>query len=151
MTSIREFTAKNMAESLTAFGSPLFYIMVIVLLARTGFGQWPAVAVALASTEAVCACIKIFFPTIRPVPRANQGLLGRYDAGSFPSIHTARTASLAFSLTRCIDDPALVIAGIFLVIGVGWSRTVLGHHYAIDVIAGCVIGLTVSFLVFALW
>lgn len=149
--SLLEYLRRNLSADVTVFGSPVFYIPLLIVLAQMNFVQWKVLLVALIGTEVIAAAIKLLFPTTRPTPRNTQSLLGRYDAGSFPSIHTARAATLATVTTFLTDN--LVILGLVcaLLAGVAWSRVHLKHHYRIDVLGGLALGFCTGTVTAFLW
>ena len=139
-----KYVLGNFFSSVTSFGTPVFYFAVVLLLMKINFSFAIKLIIALAATEAVCAIIKIAYPKQRPIPRPSRGLLEKYDAGSFPSIHSARITALAVMVNSFYSDALLLSAGIALVIFVGYSRMYLRHHYFKDVIGGIVIGAIIS-------
>lgn len=139
------------ASEVTAFGSPVVYLPMIVLLWRLGLADWQLPVVILVLTEAACGVWKLAWPVPRPVPRPPKTFLDRYDAGSFPSIHSARAAACATWLVRTLHDPLLSILAVALVLGVGWSRVHLRQHYWRDVVGGFCAGSGIALAVLALW
>ena len=66
-------------------------------------------------------------------------------SSSFPSGHTASAFSFATAMTS--DTPWLALPLFGVASLVGYSRVHAGVHYPSDVIAGCVLGLSVGTLV----
>lgn len=72
-------------------------------------------------------------------------LMAKLTSSSFPSGHTAN--AFAYSLTlghylpRKASIPLVILACL-----TGFSRIYLGMHYTTDVLAGCLLGMVVSFL-----
>lgn len=139
------------ASEVTAFGSPVVYLPLVVLFWRLGIADWRAAAMIFAVTEIVCAAWKLAWPVPRPAPRPPKTFFDRYDAGSFPSIHSARAAAAVTWLALVVPDRALIGLGIALALGVGWSRVYLRQHYVRDVLGGFAAGTLLTLLVARLW
>jgi len=141
-----KYILDNFFSSITLFGTPVFYIVIVLLMIKINLSFAAKLIVALIVTEAVCGIIKLAYPKQRPVPRPNKKFFERYDAGSFPSIHTARITALAAMLNSFYNDALLLFASIALVVLVGYSRIYLKHHFLKDVAAGFLIGAIISVL-----
>lgn len=83
------------------------------------------------------------FPAIRLHEVAGEHL---HSVHSFPSGHT--TTAFAFFLTLAFftKKPALHFLYFVLAVLVGYSRIYLSQHFALDVLAGSVIGVSVTIL-----
>ncbi|MBS3163339.1 phosphatase PAP2 family protein [Candidatus Woesearchaeota archaeon] len=136
--------------SLTSFGTPLFYALIIIIVSRFNFNLAILILITLVITEIVGGIIKLVYPSDRPIPRKRTSLYEKYDAGTFPSIHTARISALAIMINFYYFDYALLACSILLVLGVGYSRVYLKHHYSIDVIGGFILGAIIS-IIMRLW
>lgn len=143
---LSKYIFDNFFSSVTLFGTPVFYGVVVLLFIKINLSFAIRLALALLATEAVCAIIKLAYPKKRPIPRPSKGLLEKYDAGSFPSIHSARITTLAIMINIFYKDPLLLFVSTALVVFVGYSRMRLKHHYFIDVAGGIVIGAIISIL-----
>ena len=133
-------------SAVTELGTPFFYIpaAVIILLVNRGLGI--KMVMALLMIEIVGGVIKLFYPKKRPIPMPTRTLAQKWDAGSFPSIHTARITSVAVFSYSLLSSFALLTLGLLLAVVVGYSRIYLRKHYPIDVVAGVVMGLVISWL-----
>jgi len=133
------------ARDLSALGSPLLLAIIVVLAERK---LWLGTLLGLAAIEAVGRLIKVLRFTRRPRPFAYETLLEKSDAGSFPSIHAARSAFVF--LTMCVvSDEALARAlCLALPVAVGVSRVILERHRWTDVAGGWTLGVLGAF---ALW
>jgi membrane-associated phospholipid phosphatase len=85
-------------------------------------------------------------------PRPAVGALALPGSFSFPSGHAAGAAGafgyLAYlgvrSVRRLSAQVAIALLAATMIIGVGYSRVVLGFHWMSDVVAGTVLGLAVA-------
>ncbi len=142
-----KYILDNFFSSVTLFGTPEFYILIVLLLIKINPSFAIKLIIALLVTEAVCGIIKFAYPKERPIPRSNKKFFERYDAGSFPSIHTARITTLAVMINSFYNDNLLLFVSIALILCVGYSRVYLKHHYFKDVVGGLAIGIIISILV----
>ena len=132
----------------TFMGTPPFYFLVSLPLfiffeSRLVLAYYLAVA----STEMVCAVIKLLTRTDRPIPRKRLTLYDQYDASTFPSAHTGRIASNATVLFMCSQSAWLAALGCALIALVAYSRVALRHHFIKDVLAGALVGIATSALI----
>ena len=130
----------------TLLGTPFFYVPIAVVLATFNFAAAVKLAIILAVAEAFCGILKFIYPKERPIPLPRKTLYQKYEAGSFPSIHTARIAAVSAFLSFAYPGAATIVAGFFATLLVGYSRIYLQKHYIIDVIAGIVIGVVLGVL-----
>jgi len=141
-----KYILDNFFSSVTLFGTPVFYIIVLFLIIRVDPSFAKILILALLFTETVCGVIKLLYPKNRPIPRPNKRFFERYDAASFPSIHSARITVLAVMVNLFYHDILLLFIGAALVIFVGYSRIYLKCHYFKDVFGGIVIGAIIGVL-----
>ena len=71
-------------------------------------------------------------------------LLGNPDEFSFPSSHTASAWAICLGLGYQL--PGILIPGILLAAGIGWSRLHVGAHYLSDIIVGATLGIAIATL-----
>lgn len=91
--------------------------------------------------------IKDLIPTLRPFQvngSLPMTLTIPFDA-SFPSGHSAAAFALAVSVW--LHDKKAGVLFIFAAILVGWSRIIGNVHFFGDILAGAVIGITVSIMI----
>jgi len=140
------YALNNFFSSVTLFGTIPFFMLVIILFVRFNQSLALQLLVAMFVTEGICALIKIIWPTRRPIPRPAQKLFEKYDAGSFPSIHSARIVALATLTNIQYADVLLLSVSTILALSVGYSRIYLGYHRYWDVFAGFCIGVIIAIL-----
>ncbi len=135
-------------QFMSLFGTPFFYLPAALIFIKADFRFSILLLVSLASTEAICAAIKLLFPKERPVPRKRprKTIYAVYDAGSFPSAHTARIVALSSAIIITHPNPMLIVACALLVTGVAYSRLQLKQHHTTDVLAGAAIGAAMGLL-----
>lgn len=97
--------------------------------------------------------IKDFFDFERPI--GEPGIISRRldtaTGSSFPSGHTQSTTSFWTSLALSFRRRVLWTTAAVLILGVGLSRLYLGVHYPKDVLAGVVLGLLGSLILWSLY
>ena len=141
------YMVDDIFSSITHFGMPAFYVLVILALFKFQAAvAWQALG-ALLLVEVVCILIKLAYPKERPQPRQRTYFLDGIYASSFPSVHSARAAVLATLCVWYIADPLYSALAILLALGVGYSRIYLKHHDVKDVAAGLAAGVIFTMLV----
>lgn len=125
---------------LTLLGTPFFYAPLCVVFAVFDFAASVRLAMALAVVEVFCGILKFIYPKERPVPLPRKTFYQRYEAGSFPSVHSARTAAMAVFFSLQYPHWSVAAVGVLALLVVGYSRIFLQKHYLVDVVAGALIG-----------
>ncbi len=145
------YKKSNLAHSafsfFTLFGLPVTFLPLLAYLLKTHPHTAIRASLIFAATEAVCASIKFLYRKERPVPIHKVPVMTFfhiYEAGSFPSIHTARITSFFVITTALFHNPVLAVGTGILVIAVACSRIYLKKHYLIDVAGGFLIGALIS-------
>jgi len=130
-------------RDISALASPatLFFILVFLLVTELRLGVVFAIGIFL--IEVFCYSIKVLFPTTRPDKQKYANLLEKMDAGSFPSIDSARIIFTGGMLLTIWNHVVLIILVVFLVLIVAASRIYLKRHYLKDVIGGYILGLII--------
>lgn len=127
-------------------------------LAFINFRAFLMVMIALAFSGGVAQLMKhfIFEDALRPLEaigpdqlRVVQGIeLHSYN--SFPSGHTTTAFCAGFSLAVLCKRNWLKTSALLISVLIGYSRVYLSQHFLEDVIAGSVIGVLSSMLIFIL-
>lgn len=120
----------------------LFLILLIVNLKRASI-----LFVGVALIEIVGSIIKLKFHKARPNKQFYSNLIEKIDAGSFPSIHSARALVLGLSLYPLVSSKILIGLIFALVFIVGLSRIYLKKHFITDIIGGYILGFVCWYLV----
>jgi undecaprenyl-diphosphatase len=143
-TVMRAFTVAGTAGALWGFVAAAAFLLTGLEPARLLI-PWVAIAASWTATEAA----KYLFNRTRPFLWDTEiaPLIKTPSSSSFPSGHSATAAAGALTLSVLYPPlaPALVPAALLVVL----SRVYLGVHFPFDVLAGVVIGLATSTVVFA--
>lgn len=138
---------KNISEEairdFTSFGNP-FLLLIISAMFVGITTRLSYIALGLLSIEVLCWIIKYFYYKKRPKEEAHSNIPERINAGSFPSLHSARSSFVFVSLFMLTDNLIFKILFITLIAIVGLTRILLRKHYLSDIIAGYVIGILTS-------
>lgn len=112
---------------------------VVFLVVRR---PWAALTFILTSaiSAGIVQLLKVAFGRPRP-----EEILLQLDSGSYPSGHVANAATVAVLLTLLLARWWLVAAGAVYVVLMALSRTYLGAHWVTDTIGGALVGVAVSF------
>ena len=142
MTLLR-YIGNEFFSSVTVFGHPVFYILLILLIVKFQLALVLPLAFGLALIEIICIIIKLLYKKRRPIPQAEQRWFLRIDAQSFPSVHSARAAFLAFGALAVDATVASFVFCVGLALRVGYSRIYLKKHYVLDIISGFALGIII--------
>ena len=133
-------------SAITWLGTPFLYVPVIAYLFLIRQPLAIRLALAMLIIELGGGTIKLAYPTERPMPLPKNTLRQKWDAGSFPSIHTARIVAIVSFLHALHTSWQFALSGTVLVAAVGCSRVYLRKHYILDVIGGFLLGAVISYL-----
>ena len=133
--------------AVTQLGMPLFYIPATAAVLLLNLALGIKMVMALLLIEVVGGITKLLYPKKRPIPMLARTLAQKWDAGSFPSIHTARFTCVAMFGYSLLNNPALLALGLLIAATVGYSRVYLRKHYPVDVFAGVVMGAVISWII----
>ncbi len=90
---------------------------------------------------AISVIIRSVYFKDRPKKQKHSSFLERLDASSFPSIHAARSVSLAIILGRASEAHLFFIFAIIVAAIICFSRHYLNKHDSIDIVAGIILGI----------
>jgi undecaprenyl-diphosphatase len=135
-------------------GRAIALTLVGLLLLRRR--RWLAL-VAFAVAESLAMLLSALLKLLVDRPRPPNGLLHSVHplGTSFPSGHSTYAGATCVALVLVFTTPGIrrrrwsALAGLG-VVGMAWSRTYLQVHWLTDVIAGALLGIGVSLLVFAI-
>ncbi len=134
----------------TAMGGLAIYGFVAILFLLLGETEtFVRLVIGLALCYTIIAPIRLLFFKVRPDKQKFSGVFTKIDAGSFPSMHSARSTVLAFVLAQVFTEPWIRVLLVLGVLGVVATRVLLKRHHVGDVVGGVVIGLIVGWLTLA--
>ena len=109
--------------------------------------------ISLSLNDSICAqLLKPFFERVRPSHISIEGLnllVSKGGKWSMPSNHASNMFSLAVILSYFYDRFKILL--FLLAIMIAISRVYVGVHYPGDVIAGALVGYSISWIVITLW
>lgn len=135
--------SQEVIRDFTSFGNPVILIIISAIFVGIAI-KLLYILLGLMLVEIFCWAIKFFYYKKRPQEEVNDNTPERINAGSFPSLHSARSSFVFTCLLFLSDNIILKILFITLIIIVGLTRISLKKHYLSDVIAGYFIGITLS-------
>jgi undecaprenyl-diphosphatase len=153
MRDIQGLLLKEIALVFNALGRGLGWalslaaVAVMLVVAR----RWLAL-VAFALTESLTSLSSVLLKALVGRPRPPDGLV--HPVGSaFPSGHAAYAGATCVALVLLFTRPGprrrlWSVIAIAAIVGMAWSRTYLQVHWLSDVVAGSLLGIGLSLLVF---
>jgi undecaprenyl-diphosphatase len=120
-------------------------VLVVVLLVARRPASALALVVAVAVTWGVTRVLKSVVARDRP-----EDMLVESDLGSYPSGHASNAAALATVFFLVLKPVSARIVAVLYIVAMMWSRTLLGAHWATDVVAGVLVGAGIAMVVVAL-
>jgi len=105
------------------------------------------VLVPVMITALITVLLKIIFQRGAPIPYVIPWLEIKVPFAvqyAFPSGHTSRAFAFAWALSYQV--PSKRVPLIFVAALIGFSRIYIGAHFPLDVIAGAILGVFISFL-----
>ena len=130
----------------TSFGNP-FILFLISYLVLGPSKYLLLILIGLILIEIACNFIKLVYHKERPKKASHSNILEKINAGSFPSIHTARSSFVFLTLILLSNSFIQRLLFLILLIVVGVSRVFLRKHFKVDVIMGCFIGILAALLI----
>lgn len=137
---------KESIRNITSLGHIDFSVILFLILLFIDIRIALILALGILIIQVIGVLIKLLFNKKRPNKQNYTNILEKIDAGSFPSIHSARSILIALVLYPLFSHIAVTMVLFALAILVGYSRMHLKKHYLIDVIGGYLLGLIAWYL-----
>jgi membrane-associated phospholipid phosphatase len=135
----------------TALGGIALYGFIALFFLLLGKAEvFVQLAIGIVLLYAVIAPLRLLFFRVRPDRSAYAGLFTKIDAGSFPSMHSARSTLLAIVLGTVFNSALAWALLALAVVAVLSTRVMLKRHYVTDILGGVVIGVLVGWLAIVL-
>jgi membrane-associated phospholipid phosphatase len=143
----------------TELGNGLFYVLIAVWLAWNRVGYGVLAIISFSVTGLTVQFLKKFVFTDMARPKL---FLQYYDLyfvegekilshHSFPSGHAATAFSMFFLLSLLLKNEKWGLPFCLLAVVAGFSRIYLAQHFLIDVMAGSVLGVTITLIIYNVW
>ncbi len=134
---------------ITFFGSVgiVFLIFLLAALAENHYSILLFSLAVLILEDAIGSIIKLLFFKPRPIPQKFTNIIQKIDAGSFPSIHSARSFSLFLISCIFIGLPYCLMFAAFWIL-IALSRIYLNKHFWIDILGGMLLSSSIVFLTY---
>ena len=127
-------------------GNPVYFGFTFLFLATNHLKEFWALTVALILAYSLTMAIRVSWWQQRPDHQKYSDFWEKFDSGSFPSLHAIRATMLASSLIIFYQNIFVAIAFSGAVAAVCFARLWLKRHRAVDVVAGVIFGLIISWL-----
>ena len=141
---LKKITSETIRD-LTSFGNPIVLLIVSIIFLGINI-KIISIIIGLITVELFCIIIKYFLHRERPKKENYENTIERINAGSFPSLHSARSSFVFSSLLLISTVLSQKIFFLILILIVGITRILMKKHYISDVIAGYIIGIGFSLL-----
>ena len=134
---------------ITRLGDTEAYIALTVLLYTFIEARLAIMALlTLSLSSSICILLKDFFAMPRPSPNLWKVPVSGY---SFPSGHATISSSFWSLIYLYLGNHYFIPLIVLVVLSVSFSRVILGVHYLEDVLAGIILGLSVSLILYKLY
>jgi len=138
----------DLIGEISALGSIVVYGIVSLFFLLMGFNEvFLQLLIAVIIGYAITSLLRIAFFKQRPNKEKYTNFIEKVDAGSFPSLHSMRAAFLGVILINFFQNSLVSALLIACIAGIGTARVMEKRHYAADVIAGVIIGISIGLLV----
>ena len=138
---------KSIIRDITTFGGTPFYIALTVFLLLINQSNAALdLLIAFIIIMAVSIISRMIHFKERPKKESYSSFVGKMEASSFPSVHSARSFFLATYFAQFFNTTQTWILLITAATFVAWSRIKLKKHDLADVSAGAILGTLTTYL-----
>lgn len=140
---------KKIFEEITFFGGIAFYLMFSLIFLIFGkVDYFSILIVILTIIYLISLIIRLVYFKQRPKKVGYKNFLGKIDASSFPSIHSARAVFIFLFLAVYVLHNNLLKIFLFVItLLVLYSRIYLKKHDIIDILGGTLLGIFLFIIV----
>ena len=136
----------SVMKDVTAFGGITFYAVLLVFSYFYSMNIFWMLLAGLFLMYIINVPLKLLFFKHRPAKMEYKAVWEKFEASSFPSVHSARVVFLALVFWATAADVLLKAFVILVAALVMASRVWLKKHFWSDVVAGIVSGLVVFYV-----
>lgn len=138
---------KNTIQDISSLGgNPIYFVAALLFLISNNLREFWTLTIAFVIAYLLTAGIRFVWWQERPDHQKYHNLWEKFDSGSFPSLHAARAVVLAVVVSVFYQNIWVAAAFAAAIFAVCWARIYLKRHRPIDVIAGVVLGLIISWV-----
>ncbi|MDI6721310.1 MAG: phosphatase PAP2 family protein [Candidatus Aenigmarchaeota archaeon] len=136
----------SVMKDITCLGGITFYFILLVFSYFFDLTVFYKLLIGAVLIYAINVPLKLLAFKDRPLKMSYKALWEKFEASSFPSVHSARAVFLAL-VFYTIPVPLILKAFVFLIAAfIIFSRVYLKKHFWSDAIAGIIIGLLIFYL-----
>src|SRR3989338_938619 len=136
----------SVMKDVTAFGGITFYAVLLVFSYFYSMNVFWTLLAGLFLMYIINVPLKLLFFKHRPAKMEYKAVWEKFEASSFPSVHSARIVFLALVFWTTASPLALKAFVIPVAVLVMSSRIYLKKHFLSDVAAGIASGLVVFYI-----
>jgi len=138
-------------ENLSGLGGiGLYGVVMMIALILGDYSLLLRLLITLVVLYAVTVIIRSLYFKERPEKRKYNNAIGKIDASSFPSLHSARALALAVIIGISLQNIILLAFLLFSALVVAATRVLLKKHDIIDILGGAIMGVIFGLLTFLL-
>ena len=147
-----KFAAGKIMWHISALGTG-FFLLALALFAffagqQTLFLQ---LAAALVISFLVALPLKLALYKDRPQKKHHSNWVEKFDAATFPSVHSSRAALIFIILSLFINKTAVSVFLLIISILIAYSRIHLKRHFWQDTLAGYLLGVSEALFIIAIF
>jgi len=131
-------------EDISAIGALPAYAVISAVTLAFNITAGVQLFVGLVISYIITIFIRSIYFKTRPKAKPKRNYIEKVDASSFPSLHSMRISILAIVIS--FHAILFLPVAIFTATAVFYSRLHLKKHFIIDVAAGAIIGIIISWV-----